>query len=315
MKKNRAHRFKVFALAFGVSLVVLSIIFIPIMLRISPLRDYSDYFGNSSGKGSGEVKSVYTPASADSLTLLAIVTDGGKARYFLLLRLDALNKRILVSSLPYNMRVITTERTDTLAGYDAYGGTLQVKNILELLFKVTIDRTARMTSTNFIKSINTLGTVKYNLPYSLIHKDTSSNNYINIPKGAQTLDGRTIYDMFRFPSYREGEEHRYKVQSDVLTKLLNQSLTPWLNEHGESVFNTLVNLTETDLSYADYQQRRALLRSLIEETEEPALPIFVSGQFTDSFSITQKSVDTIAMYFKSDPPEQEEGSRDETSGE
>lgn len=295
MKRSRARRARAFALSFGVSLVILSLIFIPIMLKISPLKE--SYFTTSS-KPQSEAPLSYIPSTNDVMTALVIVTEDGVGRYFILVRFDPINRRIPVSSLPYTMRVITSERTDTLAGFDIYGGTLMVKEILESVFKITIDRTARLSSDSFVKALNTLGTVKYTLPYSLVHKDTSSDTYINVPKGTQMLDGRSIYDMFRFPQYAEGEEHRYKVQSDLIAKLLNQRVDSWLVKHGDSVFQTLVGLGETDISYNDYQQRRSALRSFAEMEEDFAIPIFVSGQFTSQgFSITQQSVDTIHMYF------------------
>lgn len=296
MKRSRLRRAKAFALSFGVSLVILSLIFIPIMLEISPLKD--SYFTTSS-KAQSEVQNTYVPTESDALNALIVVTENGVGRYFLLVRFDPVNRRIPVSSLPYTMRVVTGERTDSLAGFDVYGGTLMVKEILESALGIAIDRTARLSSDSFVKALNTLGTVKYSLPYSLVYKDTASSTYINVPKGTQTLDGRAMYDMFRFPQYAEGEEHRYKVHSDLLTKLLNQRMDEWLIKHGDSVFHTLVGLAETDISYNDYKQRISAMRSF-SQMEEVSIPVFVSGRFSpQSFELSQQSADTLTMYFSS----------------
>ncbi len=304
MKRSRLRRTKMFALSFGVSLVILSLIFIPIMLEISPLKD--SYLPASSQPQS-EVTNTYTPVSSDAMTALVVVTESGIGRYFLLMRFDPVNRRIPITSLPYTMKVVTSERTDTLAGFDIYGGTLMVKDIVEAVFDIPIDRTARLSSDAFVKSLNTLGSVKYTLPYTLVYKDTSSDTYINVPKGTQTLDGRSMYDMFRFPQYAEGEEHRYKVQSDLLSKLLNQRVDEWLVKHGDSVFNTLVGLAETDISYKDYRQRLSALSSFAQLEGDVSIPVFVSGQFSaQSFGISQQSVDTVHMYFASEQTQQEE---------
>ncbi len=305
MKSSRLRRTKVFALSFGVSLVILSLIFIPIMLEISPLKD--SYLPSSSETPS-EVTNTYAPTGKDAMTALVVVTESGIGRYFLLVRFDPVNRRIPITSLPYTMKVVTSERTDTLAGYDIYGGTLLVKEVLEAVFDIPIDRTARLSSDAFIKSLNTLGSVKYTLPYTLVYKDTASDTYINVPKGNQTLDGRSVYDMFRFPQYAEGEEHRYKVQSDLLAKLLNQRVDDWLIKHGDSVFNTLVGLAETDISYNDYRQRQSALSSFAQLEGDVSIPVFVSGEYsTQSFGITQQSVDTVHMYFA---PEQKQENTD-----
>ncbi|MFA9379932.1 MAG: LCP family protein [Acetanaerobacterium sp.] len=295
MKRTRIHRIKLFSISFGVSVVVLSLIFIPIMLELSPLHD--NYFSTSSVAESVD-QDIYTPVEKDAMTSLIIVTDGGSGRYFMLIRFDPINERIPVCSLPYTMQVVTSERTDTLAGFDAYGGTLMVREILQSALKITIDRTARLSTDDFVKAVNTLGTVKYTLPYSLIYKDTGTDTYINVPKGTQTLDGRAVYDMFRFPQYAEGEEHRYKVQSDLLAKLINERLNDWLIQHGDSVFNTIVNLADTDISYNDYQQRLAALRRFAEREEGASIPIFPGGRYdTQSFTLSQQSADTLRMYF------------------
>lgn len=305
MAKPRETRAKAFALSFGVSLVVLSLIFIPIMLKISPLKD--SYYTVPSKQQSSERPVAYTPNQTDALTALVVVTENEVGRYFMLVRFDPVSRRLPVCSLPSSLRVVTEERTDTLTGYDIYGGTLMVKEILESAFDLTIDRTARLDSDAFVKALNTLGTVQYTLPYTLVYKDTATDTYINVQKGKQVLDGRSVYDMFRFPRYAEGEEHRYKVHSDLLSKLLNQRVDKWLVTHADSVFTTLVSLAETDISYNDYRQRQAALQYLIESPEDLSIPVFISGQFaSQGFEITQQSADTVHMYFSAnqqDPPE------------
>lgn len=294
MKRAGARRLKVFSVAFGVSVVILSLIFIPIMLKISPLRDYTP----SSGAPSNTEPVAYNPVASDSLTTLIIITEAGTARYFLLLRFNPIDGQLPIASLPYNMLVKTTGKTDTLQGYDAYGGTLEVKKIVEDVLDITINRTARLSTENFIKAVNTLGTVKYTIPYTLIYKNVGANIYINIPKGKQVLDGRAVYDLFRYPNYTEGEEHRYKVQSDVLAALLNQRLNDWLIAHSDSVFKTLINLAETDISHSDYAKNLPMLRYFATKLYEPAVPVFPSGQFkSGGFSLSQKSADTLHGYF------------------
>lgn len=297
MKKARAHRLKFFSLAFGVSVVILSVIFIPIMLELSPLRDYTP----SSSPVSSEAAPTYTPSATDSLTTLVIVTEGEKAKYFLLLRLNPVQGQLPVTSLPFNMQIKAGGKTDTLQGHDTYGGTLETKKILESVLDIRIDRTARLSADSFVKALNTLGTVKYTLPYSLIYKNVDANIYINIPKGKQVLDGRAVYDMFRFPSYTEGEAHRYKVQCDVLAKLLNERLNEWLVQHGESVFKTLVNLAETDISYSDFTKELPALRYFATGLTDPAVPVFPGGRYdAQGFSLTQQSADTLKKYFTGD---------------
>jgi hypothetical protein len=125
MKRAGARRLKVFSIAFGVSVVILSLIFIPIMLEVSPLRDYTP----SSSAPSSATPVSYTPVASDTLTALVIITEAGKARYFLLVRFNPIKGQLPVTSLPYNMQVKAAGKTNTLQGYDAYGGTLEAKKI------------------------------------------------------------------------------------------------------------------------------------------------------------------------------------------
>ncbi|SDM69326.1 LCP family protein [Acetanaerobacterium elongatum] len=294
MKRAGVRRLKVFSIAFGVSVVILSLIFIPIMLEVSPLRDYTP----SSSIPSSAAPIAYTPVVSDNLTALVIITEAGKARYFLLVRFNPVKGQLPVTSLPYNMQVRAGGKNNTLQGYDAYGGTLEVKRIVEDVLDINISRTARLSTENFIKAVNTLGTVKYTIPYTLIYKNVNANIYINIPKGNQVLDGHAVYDLFRYPSYTEGEAHRYKVQSDVLAALINQRLNDWLIAHSDSVFKTLINLAETDISHSDYAKSLPMLRYFATQLYEPAVPVFPAGQFkSEGFLLSQKSLDALKGYY------------------
>ena len=103
------------------------------------------------------------------------------------------------------------------------------------------------------KIIAKTGTYDYVLPKDIKYK--TENSYVDLSSGVQNMTGKKICDIALCPKFSEGE--RCDTVSRIIAAFLNRRLKRFLPE--SSVYATLFNYTETDVSAFDKERYSKLI--------------------------------------------------------
>lgn len=126
------------------------------------------------------------------------------------------------------------------------------------------------------------GTFDYILPKDIKYSDGTS--YVNLLSGVQNMTGKKICDIAEYPNFSEGE--RCDTLSRITAAFFNRRLRRFLPE--SSVYSTVFNYTETDVSAYDKERYAKLAEVLCASGES------LSGHITND---TEKDISTGLLYF------------------
>jgi LCP family protein required for cell wall assembly len=152
----------------------------------------------------------------------------GLADTMLLIRLDPIDKRISILSIPRDTRVELDEHgVQKINITNRFGGpALTAKTVSELVEGIEIDRYIRVNVSGVEKLVDALGGVTVFIPKDLKYTDESQHLYINLKQGKQHLNGNQVLQLLRFRHDALGDLGRIQRQQMVMQALVEQSLTP-----------------------------------------------------------------------------------------
>ena len=274
MNKNRTYKAKYFALSFCASFFVWSLLFLFLITTTHP-----DAAGVAPSAGLA-FEPVYQPEEADALTLLLFGTErpDSVADAFLLLRFDPLRGEVSVAAFPPQTVLLHGSREETLSDAYRYGGAAYTREALSTYLGVPIDRYARISLAGFITAAAAVGTVEYELSEDLLLND--GDLAVTLHAGAQLLDGRMVAALIRNPDYPCGESQRGMITAELVCAVINQRIDVVNSTLSDKIFETVINLVDTDISYSDYEQRLSAARHMAARSGPVARPIPLQGQFS-----------------------------------
>ncbi len=132
------------------------------------------------------------------------------------------------------------------------------------------------------------GTFDYVLPKDIKYSEGTS--YVNLSSGVQNMTGKKICDITLSPKFSEAE--RCDIVSRMTASFLNRRLRRFLPE--SSVYSTIFNYTETDISAFDKERYSKLIKVLCSSGES------LSGHITND---TEKDRETGLLYFSEETKE------------
>ena len=231
------------------------------------------------GTSSSPPGMAYLPTEEDNLSMLVIGHDpsGNAPPTFALVGFYPAEGRIPVAVLPKDTLVVGKTKSDTITGVFGVGGARYTKLALEESLGMAIDRYAVIDLENFISVINLLGTTDFELPLTL---DASlGGREIKLAEGTQKLDGRKMADIFVYPKYEGGEPARCAMAAELIRTVINTHLPLAQTKAADSLFKSVVNAVETDVSQTDYQQRKEAAAFMTRLEVRPAMVITLSGRY------------------------------------
>lgn len=258
----------------------------------------------SSGARSGS-----SPAKeSDSLTVLFMgVRDGESAsNTYLLARFDPVNERIPVVSLPPQTMVVKPEGDATpqpLWEVFRYGGRSLAVKALSTTLEVPIDRYVVMDLKGFREAAEQIGPVQYALRWALNYQDEERS--IRLSQGLQLVDGQKALDIVTYPSYPGGETTRAEITAELAAKIINDKLSLASSQASDLLFKEIVNIVDTDITYTDFETRRASISYLSGQREEPAFQLPLDGGWPNAreYRLSQRFLQQIQSYFGVSKPD------------
>ena len=242
----------------------------------------------------------YLPQDKDDINLLLIGSSqkGDEPVFYTLIRLDATGGKIPIASFPAQTVALREGKPVTLSEAWQAGGPQGAAAALGEGPGIPVQRYAAYDRESFITAVDRIGTMELLLEYTLDHSD--SEGKISLERGRQLVDGVKFFDLMRCPAYPGGEQNRCNVTSRLFASYLNQKLDTVLSTQADLVFETIVNSVETNISAADYHDRKGALVFMAKLGGSPAVDIPLEGSFNqsgDSFGLTEHAKAALGTAF------------------
>ncbi len=268
-KLRRSRRWRLFALSFAVTFLIVGLMFLVVAFGALPQNTPPPETQPSFGDGA------YLPKSEDRLTLLVIGEDGVTGTLtFALMGFFPDTGNITVAVLPKDTYLEGEHRSDTLSGIYRAGGGEMVSSALSSVLEVSMDRYAVIQSGEFVDLVNRVGSVDFEIPYDL--SDTMGQ--LSLGMGLQQLDGSKMLDVF-LAAFPNGEPQRCNLTAQIISTVINTHLPLMQGPEAEEVFLAAVNACETDFTQLDFESRREAARFLAELSVRPAGALSISGMY------------------------------------
>lgn len=249
-----------------------------------------NYFGLSNEEELSEPipRSVSTATYEDSHTILFIL-DTPEERCkstFVLMRSIPKDKKILFVGLPTNtISLIDGKQASLIDSYER-GGAASAETFTESTLGIEIDRYMIFDSEAFIKLCDIIGGVSYAVNVDIAgFEDTSDEQYLN---------GEQIITLLTYPLFADGEVQRAYTASSLISAMINQADGARLANDFDRNFNTIINMTDSNITAVDYKEKKGAIKTMFERGTSIARFRITSGTTaTNDFIIDQSFCDSL----------------------
>ncbi len=184
----------------------------------------------------------------DSHTIL-FVLDVPKERCtttFVVMRSVPKEKKLLLTGVPTNSIALIDGKQENLQNVYTNMGISAAENFIEEISGIEIDRYMMLGQDAFMKLSDIMGGVSYGVTVDIPgFQDTDKEQY---------LTGKQTIKLLTYPMFSGGEFERASMAGSVMSAMINQSDGPNLAKGFERNFNTIVNMTRTNITAADYKK-------------------------------------------------------------
>lgn len=231
----------------------------------------------------------YYPTKTEDINLLLGCQNSSKAvSTTMLVKFSPLDKRIALAVIPAETMVEYGGRFDSLSGLWKKQGGEKTAFALSAALGVPVDRYALVDTTGFITIADTVGRIEYDVkePVEL------EGGGIAVNQGVQPLDGRKIAAMLSYRSYPLGELKRLKLVEELSLAAIGQRLPSMTMPSVETLFNTAINLCDTNITYSDYHFRKGGIYYLTNQSDV-AQTVLVEGSYNQAGNTFLPSPQTL----------------------
>ncbi len=155
---------------------------------------------------------------------------------------------VALMSIPRDTLISANYTVPKINSAFAYGGIDALKEQLAKLLGFKVDGYVVVDLEAFVKIVDLVGGVEFDVPQDMYYNDPTQDLYINLKKGVQLLDGAHAIQLVRYRKYASADIGRISVQQDFLRALAKKcvsigSLTK-IGEYAEIISEYV----QTDLS-------------------------------------------------------------------
>ncbi|MDR2180518.1 MAG: LCP family protein [Synergistaceae bacterium] len=207
--------------------------------------------------------------------------DGGRRSDAIALAvIDQDTRSIRMLSIPRDSRVLIPGRGwDKINHAYAYGGLELLKETVMNLFNVGIHYFVLVNYDSFPRIVDLLGGIHIDVEKKLVYNDYSAKLFINIPKGPQHMDGKTLLKYVRFRHDPLGDIGRVQRQQKVISLLMEKLKSASIIPKIPSLVGEIVSAVNTDLTPKDALNlllfANSLPRDRIELTMTPGKAAYI----------------------------------------
>lgn len=288
-------KYRYFFLSFSIAFLTLSLMFLFLMNIVHP-KTPEVFLAEPE---TGDVNTAYLPSARDSLSVLfmGVEDDGSACGTFILARFNPASGKVPVAVFPPQTAVKNNGKTESLSEVYSFGGAEYTKNALGETLGVPIDRYIRVRMDSFLACAAAIGSVEFDLPADVTVSRSGAAFTLN--KGRQLLDGQKVADIIRYGGYSGGETERCRIAAELTCAIVNQRMDICLSVVVDNVFEKIINLISTDISYTDYYDRKRAAEFLASMSDNPAEPVVLSGEWSEDKKLYTLSDTTVAALTQS----------------
>ena len=189
-------------------------------------------------------------------TFLVVGLDQSKALsdVIILVTFDTNADKLNCLSIPRDTYSKANNRSNGLKHINlayGHGGIDQLKEELFNLVGYQVDRYVIVDMNAFVKIINYIGGVTFNVPQNMNYDDPTQDLHIHLKKGEQTLSGIDALKLMRFRSYASADIGCISVRHDFLKVLASQLLSTKSVTRAVEIAGTVYDNVQTDMPLED----------------------------------------------------------------
>ena len=169
---------------------------------------------------------------ADFYTFLLVGMDrgGGNTDSLMLVSYDVAQQKVAVASIARDTRVDVERKLKKInAAYAMHDGIEGLKEEVSMTFGVPIDYYFRVNLRGFIRLVDAVGGIDFEVPCYMNYDDPEQDLSIHYSKGMQHLSGQQAMEVCRFRQNNGGggygDEGRQNTQRGVLTEVAKKVLS------------------------------------------------------------------------------------------
>ena len=184
--------------------------------------------------------------------LLCVVDEDNKdvAPQFLLVNFDFDVRTIAVTEVPANVKLIGTEKTDTVQKLFDYGAARYVRDAIVNNYGIKVQRFMKCSMTEVEQFVDSLGGIDYNIPKQMQFKNEDGNLVTNLVKGMQKLNGNQYCQYLRYDNWGSAAE-KAKKREEIFIALLNEYCPTLNSENILKIYKKVANNIDTDISIVE----------------------------------------------------------------
>ncbi len=258
---------KKYFLVFCAFLLVFAGVSIFVFLRSIDFNLSNLFDGRSEETTVAESTAVPLPVLTGSANFLVYcVSDEAKDpayfRFIAVINADLSRLRLRVCALSPQTLATVDGAALTLAEHFGAGDTLRLKQAVESLGGIAIDKFAYASDTGFkkaMKSIDKAGSLKIQIDQAINYKEDKLNLFL--PAGTIAMNGETLLKYLRYSGTKK--EPGLVMQAQALRSVLDHSINTANAQTSEALYEQLYNaMTLTDISSFDFNNAKPAVELL-----------------------------------------------------
>ena len=242
---------------------------------------------------SGNFSPVYKPDADSSRTLLAVFDNGSLETDldFVIIGTMPSELKIISMMVPVTTTVTLDGETTSLAAVYRSGGITALRDSIESVFGIEIDKHARLDALALERVHSILGGVTANVPQGIA----------DMPSGKTGLNAEQFIMLLTYPNYSAGERYRTTFASSTFSTMLNYGLRESLVSRLDMSFDSLIDLISTDITALDYRNDKSAFAYLLENRINDVQIRIIPGAWNENaFTPSDTASEQIKTWFEVD---------------
>lgn len=193
-----------------------------------------------------------------NMLLLGLDEDGTRTDTILLVNFDPNRSLVNLLSIERDTQVSVDGRLRKINSLYSYEKEKYVMDVVEQLTGLPLHYYAVFDFKGFREVVDTLGGVKFDVPFDMDYDDPTQNLHIHLRKGMQLLNGDKAEQLVRYrkgnrqgEGYLEGDVGRIATQQKFISALLSQKVKLKYLTKINDLFRVISENTRTNVSISD----------------------------------------------------------------
>ena len=201
----------------------------------------------------------------DNHTVLLILDSSNELcpPTFVLMRSQPVKEQLLLIGIPSNSIALADDEQIGISDKYANQGPEGAVDFVEKVFDIKVDRYMKFGDDGFKKACDIFGGVSYPVNADIAgFKNDGSSQFLNSDQALMFV----TYTMFG-----DGESERAFTAASVVASMINQTDGQYISDTLDNSFNSLINMTESNITSSDYKERKSAIKYLFEHGNAFAL--------------------------------------------